>query len=142
MGESAKKQVPLVKGRPRIDKDGRANLVGIKCDDCGKSIFTSASTCPNCSGENIEEALLSTKGKVWTYTIVHVSYGSIVMQPPYAGAFVELEDGAFVHTPIVGCDLEDVEVGMEVELDILKVGEDEEKETVVFAFKPVEAGRD
>ena len=142
MGESAKKQVPLVKGRPRISEDGQANLVGIKCGDCGKYIFTSASTCPNCSGENIEEALLSTKGKIWTYTIVHVSYGSIVMQPPYAGAFVELEDGAFVHTPIVGCDLEDVEVGMEVELDILRVGEDEEKETVVFAFKPVGAGKD
>jgi uncharacterized OB-fold protein len=141
MGEPAKKQVPIVEGKPRINEDGQANLVGIKCDDCGKVMFTAAHFCPNCSGENIEEALLSTKGKVWTYTIVHVSYGSIVFEP-YAGAFVELEDGAFVHTPIVGCDLEDVEIGMEVELEIIKAGEDEDKESVVFAFKPVEAGKD
>jgi len=142
MGGAAKKQVPMVDGRPRISEDGQANLVGIRCNDCGRAMFTSARFCPNCSGRNVEEALLITRGKVWTYTIVHVSYGSIVLQPPYAGAFVELEDGSFVHTPIVGCDPEDIEIGMEVELTLLKAGEDEEKETVVFAFKPVEAGGD
>ena len=142
MGEPAKTQKPLVDGRPRFTEDGEAKLAGIKCNDCGRVIFTSANSCPNCSGGNIEERLLSTRGKVWTYTIVHVSYGSIVLQPPYAGAFVELEDGSFVHTPIVGCALDDVEIGMEVELTLLKAGEDEEKETVVFAFKPVEAGKD
>ena len=142
MREPVKKQVPIVEGKPRINEDGQASLVGIKCDDCGKVIFTAASFCPNCSGENIKEVLLSTRGKVWTYTIVHVSYGSIVFEPPYAGAFVELEDGAFVHALIVGCDLEDIGIGMEVELEIIKAGEDEEKESVIFAFKPVEASGD
>jgi len=142
MGEPAKKQVPVVEGKPRIAEDGEARLVGIKCGDCDKVMFTLANFCPNCSGENIEEVLLSTRGKVWTYTVVHVSYGSIAFEPPYAGAFVELEDGAFVHAPIVGCDLEDIEIGMEVELEIVKAGEDEEKESVIFAFKPARAGRD
>ena len=80
---------------------------------------------------------MSTRGKVWTYTVVHQSYGSVALEPPYVASFVELDDGAFVHTPVVGCPPEDVEIGMEVELALLKAGKQNDRDAMVYAFRPV-----
>jgi hypothetical protein len=137
MAEPAKQRVPLVEGRLKILPDGKAHLVGIKCAKCSEIVFPKALLCPSCGAEDVEEVALSTRGKVWTYTIVHVGYGSIIQTPPYATAFVELEDGGYVHTPVVGCDPEEVSIGMDVELELITTEERDDDETVVYAFKRV-----
>jgi len=137
MAESEK--VPMTGGEERlkISPDGEAHLIGMKCKSCGETIFPKASLCPNCSSEDFEEVALSTKGKIWSYTVVHASYGNIIgLEPPYPAAFVELSGGGYVHTAIVGCDPDDVKVGMDVEMDLLTVGESEGKEEVAYVFKP------
>ena len=139
MAEETKKKVPLVKGMIKILPDGQANLVGMKCNSCSEIMFPKTTLCGACGKEDVEEIDLSTRGKVWTFTTVHVSYGSICLTPPYVAAFVELEDGGYVYTPILGCEPEDVKIGMDVELELLKTGESEEGETMIYAFRPVEA---
>ncbi|PIW40002.1 MAG: hypothetical protein COW22_04110 [Chloroflexi bacterium CG15_BIG_FIL_POST_REV_8_21_14_020_46_15] len=87
-----------------------------------------------CSSEDVEEVALSNRGKVWSYTIVYEGYGNLVgLTPPYAAAFVELPEGAYVHSLIVGCNPEEVKVGMNGESDFLDIG----KQQVVYVFKPV-----
>lgn len=87
-----------------------------------------------CSSEDVEEVALSNRGKVWSYTIVYEGYGNLIgLTPPYAAAFIELPEGAYVHSLIVGCNPEEVKVGMNVELDFLDIG----KQQVVCVFKPV-----
>jgi hypothetical protein len=137
MAEATINRVPLVEGRISIHKDGSANLIGIQCKNCSIRAFPGGKLCPSCGKDEIEEVALNTRGKVWTYTIVHVSYGSIVLVPPYATAFVELEDGAFVHTPLVDCELDDVKIGMDVELVLLPTSTTDDEETVVYAFRPL-----
>jgi hypothetical protein len=138
MAESEK--VPMTGGEERlkISPDGKAYLIGMKCKGCEETIFPKAFICPNCSSEDLEEVALSNKGKIWSYTIVHASYGvnMLGLEPPYPAAFVELSDGGYVHTAIVGCDPDDVKVGMDVEMDLVKVGESEGKEEVAYVFKP------
>jgi uncharacterized OB-fold protein len=57
---------------------------------------------------------------------------------PYAIGFVELPEGIRVETLFAGCNLEDLKVGMEVEMVIEKLHEDEEgKEILAYKFKPV-----
>ena len=139
MEQAVRKKEPLVEGRINILPDGQANLVGIKCPHCGEIMFPKALICTACGKEGVEEVALSNHGKIWTYTIVHVSYGSIILTPPYATAFVELEGGGYVHTPIIGCELDEVRIGMDVEMELVKTGQNEDADTVVYAFKPVVA---
>ena len=87
-----------------------------------------------CSSEDVEEVALSNRGKVWSYTIVYEGYANLVgLTPPYAAAFVELPESVYVYSTIVGCNPEEVKVGMNVESDFLDIG----KQQVVYVFKPV-----
>ena len=143
MAESPREQVSLFEDRMEIAPDGGTRLLGINCNACDITVFPGSELCPSCGRGDVAEVTLSGRGRIWTYTIIHVSYGSIALEPPYVGAFVELEDGAFIHTLIVGCDPGEVEIGMEVQLDTIKASGDEENkeaETVVYAFRPAASG--
>jgi uncharacterized OB-fold protein len=132
--------VPLFSDRMRVDPDGRPVLLGIRCSECARKIFPPSGLCPSCGNDSIEPAELARTGRVWTYTVVNVSYGSIALDPPYVAAFVELTDGAYVHTLIIGCEPGEVRIGMEVELDTIET-KDGEGQTVVYAFRPVAGSR-
>lgn len=144
MAELEKVPVIGAEERLKISSDGKAYLIGMKCNGCGEIIFPKAHICPNCSSEDVEEVVLSSKGKIWSYTIVYASYGISVLGliPPYAAAFVELPEGAYVHTAIVGCDPDDVKIGMDVEMDIVTVGKSEGKEDVAYVFRPTLAKKE
>jgi len=87
-----------------------------------------------CSSQDVEEVALSDRGKVWSYTSLYEGYSNLVgLTPPYAAAFIELPEGAYVHSAIVGCESGEVKVGMDGELDFLDIS----KEQVVYVFKPV-----
>jgi uncharacterized OB-fold protein len=59
-------------------------------------------------------------------------------QVPYAEGFVELPEGVRVETLFTGCGFNDLKVGMDVEMIIEILHEDEEgNEIVAFKFKPV-----
>ena len=56
---------------------------------------------------------------------------------PYAIGFVELPEGIRVETLFAGCNLEDLKVGMEVEMLIDKLHEEEDgTEVYCYKFKP------
>ena len=87
-----------------------------------------------CSSQDVKEVTLSNRGKVWSYTVVCEGYRNLVrLAPPYADAFIELPEGAYFHSAIVGCKPEEVKVGMDGELDFLDIG----KQQVVYVLKPV-----
>jgi uncharacterized OB-fold protein len=57
---------------------------------------------------------------------------------PYAIGFVELPEGIRVETLFTGCPLEDLRVGMDVELMIDKLHEEEDgTEVYSYKFRPV-----
>ena len=60
-------------------------------------------------------------GEVFTYTVVHHPYDpSLVDKIPYAAAVVQLDEGPFFHTDIVGCDPGDVHIGMRVHVTFVE----------------------
>lgn len=128
--------VDFAQDRLEVSPEGKPVLVGMKCKSCGETMFPIGKLCHNCTSEDVEQVTLSNRGKIWSYTIVYESYGNFIgLTPPYPAAFVELAEGAYVHTPIVGCELEKVRIGMDVELDFLDTG----GEKAVYVFKPVSA---
>lgn len=143
-----KTRVPAVAGWLNIDP-ARPRLLGSKCTKCGSVFFPRESVrCQNpaCGGREFAEAELSPRGKVWSYT----NAGYQPPEPyvprskpfkPFAIAAVELEAEKMVILGQVvdSVDVADLKVGMEMELVLDTLLEDETTETITWKWKPVQS---
>lgn len=131
--------------------DEQPQLLGSRCTACGAVFFPKQqSFChnPACAGGDFEEAPLSRRGRLWSYTTNHypppppyVPRGDT--HRPFAIAAVELEAEKMVVLGQVpeSVKLESLRTGMEMELILDTLFEDEEGEVVVWKWSPVsEAG--
>jgi uncharacterized OB-fold protein len=137
--EGEKKRVPVREGLWTSDE--KPQLIGSQCTHCGEVFFPKRENwlCSNCQCLNLKEIKLSPKGKIYSYTVVMqrppVYYRAEV---PYAIGFVELPEGIRVETLFTGCNFEDLRVGMDVEILIDKLHEEEDgTEVYCYKFKPV-----
>ncbi len=107
-----------------------------KCVDCGMYIFYPRLICPGCFSENIEWVETSGKGKIYSFTVVVNNAPTPFLEDmPFVIAIVRLEEGVQMLTNIVGCDPEEVQCDMPVEVTFKKVSE----EFTLPLFKPLEA---
>ena len=119
----------------------QVRVVGSKCHICGEVLLGKYTTCPNCAGDNMEEIAFSRRGKLWSYTIIRHRPPGDYKGPdpfvPFGLGLVELPEGIRVVSPI-DCDIDRLEIGMELELVIYKLYQDEEEnEVMAFKFKSV-----
>jgi uncharacterized OB-fold protein len=93
----------------------QGKLQFLRCDDDGTLIHPPAPRCPKCLGKNVSVAAVSGSGTVFTFTINHQPWFPN-LDPPYAVAIVVIDeqDDVRLTTNIVGCDPEDVFIGMRV----------------------------
>jgi uncharacterized OB-fold protein len=87
----------------------------------------------------LKEIALSRKGTINTFSVVEMRPpgGDYRGDVPYAIGFVSLPEGVRVQTLITGCDPEDITVGMEVEMIIDVLHEDDEgNEIMAYKFRP------
>jgi hypothetical protein len=137
--EGEKKRVPVREGLWTSEE--KPQLIGSECTHCGEVFFPKRENglCSYCQSSNLKEIKLSSKGKIYSYTVVMqrppVYYKAEV---PYAIGFVELPEGIRVEALFTGCQLEDLRVGMDVEMLIDKLHEEEDgTEVYCYKFKPV-----
>lgn len=141
--ETAQQMVPLREGMFEMPEtiEGTPKLFGQRCTAC-KEVFTTTERvyCANCSEEALERITLGTRGTVFSYTIVRQQLKGSLIQAPYVMARVKLPEGVTVQTIITDIELEDVTVGMPVEICLKQLSEDEEQRAVVnFFFRPANA---
>ena len=119
--------------------DGKPRLIGGKCPACKEVSFPNRDICPNCQHESLQEILLSRNGKIYSYSIVMQQPRPYYKGPvPYALGFVELPDEVRIETLFTDCDTDNLEVGMEVELVIDHLYEDDTgKKLITYKFRPV-----
>jgi len=143
-GPTAKERVPAVEGWFTIDDEPA--LLGSRCTACGTSFFpkeTFFCRNPGCAGREFEEVPLSRRGRVWSFTDNHYQPPPPYVSPdpfePYALAAVELQAERMVVLGQVvrGVDVSQLHVGMEVELVLATLFEDEEREHVVWQWRPL-----
>jgi uncharacterized OB-fold protein len=100
------------------DATRRRELLLQWCEDCGRAIFYPRAMCPACLGTSFQWREASGEGRVYA---VSVQYRPAMPLPafqegPYAVALVELAEGPRLMSGVVGCDPEQVQVGMPVRL--------------------------
>lgn len=93
--------------------DGTLRILG--CDDCDTLIHPPAAVCPSCRGTRQSQRAMSGTATVIGFTVNHQQWLPS-FPTPYVIANVALSDDPSVRltTNIVGCEPDDVHVGMEV----------------------------
>lgn len=88
-----------------------------RCAGCGAAVFYPRVNCPECGSTDLAAEDASGRGTVYTYTVARrPTHRAFAEAGPYVIAIVELEEGPHVTTNIVGCDPDDVTIGMPVEV--------------------------
>lgn len=126
--------------------DGVPHLLGSRCTACDTVYFPRLdSFCrhPDCDSESFEDAPLSRRGRLWSYT--NAAYQPPppyvpVSDPyePFAIAAVELDAERMVVLGqcAAGIDVADLEVGMEMELIVEPLFSDEDGDAVIWKWRP------
>jgi hypothetical protein len=78
---------------------------------------------------------LSGKGKVLSYTIIHVGSEPFEKQVPYAVAIIKLDEGPRVTAQIVDCPIDEIKVGMRVESTFRRIQEDGYTGAIYYGYK-------
>ncbi len=143
----AKTRVPAIEGWLTMDEDN-PQLLGYLDESSGTYFFpkdVSISHAPGHADAELKEVALSNRGKLWSYTTNHYKppEPAISKDPfePYTVAAVELNDERMVVLGQLadGVSADDIEVGMEMQLVLSTLYEDDEHEYMVWKWKPAEA---
>lgn len=79
-------------------------LLGVKCKVCGFITAPPRLACRKCSGLDTELVELSGKGKIVTFTSVHVPPVNHRGRAPYLVVMVELDEGSWIMGNLSGAD--------------------------------------
>ncbi len=142
-----KTKAPAIEGWFRMDP-GDPRLLGTKCVGCGTYFFpkeTAYCRNPVCDSTDLKEVALSPRGRLWSFTNncypPPAPYVASDPFEPYAIAAVELEEEKMVvlGQVVPGVDVADLEAGMEMEVVIDKLYEDDDHEFMIWKWRPVAA---
>jgi uncharacterized OB-fold protein len=105
---------------PRLDADNRAFWTGgkdnklllLRCQDCAAFIHPPRPVCRSCLSENVAPEAVAGTGIVDTFTINYQQWHP-AMEVPFVIARVAVDGapGVILTTNIVGCAVEDVDIG-------------------------------
>ncbi len=137
-----KTQIPVQEGLFTWPSD-QPSLIGSKCKSCEEYFFPKVNLCqnPDCTKKDVGDVLLSRRGTLWSYTIQHYR-----PPPPYKGpvpltiGLMELpkENLKIMGQLVEGVKEEDIKIGIDLELAVEKLFDDESgNEVVTWKFKPV-----
>jgi len=105
------------------------------CNDCGQWRWTPQQACPRCLSENTEWRATRGTGELYSYTVVRRSVDPSRFGEPYVLAVVQLDEGPYMLTNMVECELEDLQVGMRVSVRFERIDD----EFTVYPFGPLES---
>ncbi len=140
----AKERVPAIDGWFTMDGE-HPKLIGTKCTTCSAVFFpreTIACRNPSCNSRSFVDVELSSRGKIWSFTNNHYQppapYRSIEPFEPYTIAAVELDEEKMIVMGQVASDVpfEELRVGLPMELTLGALYEDDEKEYLVWKWRP------
>lgn len=93
---------------------GRGVLSRQRCRSCGHEPFPPQFACPACLGTDLEWVVSSGRGRVYSFTVVHLAADGRPLEEPSVIADIDLEEGWHLMSNVVGCDPAEVEIGLEV----------------------------
>lgn len=116
------------------DTDG-GRLHANRCKACGRVYFPKAPFCFDCLARELDEVILSRRGKLYSYAIGRMA--STHLQPPYVVGLVDLPEGVRVFAPLELKDDRTYRIGMDMEVYIDDLWQEDERRVIGYKFRPV-----
>jgi uncharacterized OB-fold protein len=92
-------------------------LMAGKCTRCGKIHLPPRPLCDNCFSQEFTWTEVSGKGKLLTYSVIHIAPQQFQAMAPYAVGIVQLENGLKIPGMISGVAPEQLRIGMDLTID-------------------------
>jgi uncharacterized OB-fold protein len=114
------------------------HLIGSRCSQCRRDYFPPREVCPKCFPEGFEHKMekskLSSRGKLYTYSIVQVAPKRFL--PPYALGYVDFPEGVRVLGQLTTTDPSQIKIGMTVQAELGRIAVDEQgNEVMSYKFR-------
>lgn len=114
-------------------------LMGGKCERCGKIHLPPRPLCDKCLSNDFHWVEIPKRGKLLTYTIIHVAPPQFKEMTPYPVGIVQINKGLKIPGMIRGVNFEQIKVGMELMMKFNKsVRETEWPQWPTYYFEPIE----
>ena len=132
--------LPFRQGLFVVNPDKSGYLIGNRCQHCGVTFFPRREFCIECFlGKHLEDIKLDTIGTLYTFT--NIFRAPPDLKTPYIVGYIDLEkNGVRIFAPITDCRLEDLKIGIKMELVFGrrdKIPEDEnDKKQLTYQFRP------
>lgn len=124
---------PTPESQPFWDACARHELMLQRCASCERFWFPPSNRCQHCWSDDFAWTPVSGRGELYSFTVFHRAYApELADQLPYVVAVIEVEEGPRLITNVVGCDPDEVHVGMSVEV----VFEELADGIALHAFRP------
>ena len=135
-------RVPIEDGYFTVPDDpaDAPRLLGSRCTACGEHFFPRRHVCARCLAEGCENVLLGPRGRLWTWTYIHVPLFAKkdARVDAYGVGQVDLPEGPRVQAILLGGP-DDFRIGIDMELDLETLRTDDDgREVVIFRFRPVD----
>lgn len=116
---------------PYWDACRNGELLYQRCAACGRVNMKPARACAACGARALEWRRSAGRGTLYSWTVVwrpqHPSF-----HVPYAPAVIELDEGPYVMSAMIGCAPDDLRAGLAVEVEFHPAGDD----VVLPYFRP------
>ncbi len=95
----------------------QGKLMAGKCTQCGKIHLPPRTLCDKCYSQEFTWTEIQGKGKLLTYSIIHIAPQQFQDLAPYAVGIIELENGLKLPGMITGVTQEQLHIGMPLTID-------------------------
>lgn len=116
----------------------RYNMVGIRCDSCGRNFFPPRAICPVCHRKSVGKMVpvkYKGEGEVYSFTEVHEGLDEKSSLRPYMVAMVELDEGPKVTGQVIDCDPCDLQIGTRVRAVLRRLSEEGSAGVIHYGYK-------
>jgi uncharacterized OB-fold protein len=111
-------------------------LAAVKCKKCNSLYIPPKPLCPKCYSSNFEWVFLSGKGKLMSFTVIHIAPPEFQNLTPYIVGIVKLDEGIKLLGMIKNVEVEKLKIGMNLEISFEKSKSNEWPGWSRYYFKP------
>ncbi len=102
---------------PWFDAARRHELVAQRCAGCDTWRFPARDLCSRCLSRDFAWERVSGRGTVFSFAVMHqVYHPAFAAEVPYPVVVVELDEGARMLSNLVDCPVDQLRIGMPVEV--------------------------
>jgi len=116
---------PSIDSQPFWDALNEGRLVFQACGDCGKLRHYPRPICDECYSDHVEWKTSNGKGVIYSWTETHHPFHiGFRGETPYILVTAEFDGGVRIQTQLLDAKVEDLKIGMHVEVVLTKATED------------------